>query len=330
MELLGDEGDAEEQLPNEEADSMLPPLPVKTPTKTHVVNPKDLRIPADEVSTTEGEPANDQVEASPQLRTQRCSYRNKSSGSLPRDVPEQRVKRSGSLSRDGSVPSQKSEKFGRSGDVGSMFSRPTTAGADSASTTHSLSWRQEWTPGIEPSSEKPGGMVFRPLPVGSRKAPPLPPLPMKPPESGSVLGTAGPEPNKQPFGAAMETGSKEPPSLLKASTSAPSTSDDAAMRRSSLSANATVATPPPVAKRRTCESPIGTTMVEAPASACISTSNTDAGPSPSIDAVGCDAAETDAKGANTTAASGVEEGCRREGNFSELARAFTCMEGAIF
>jgi len=328
MELLGEEGEAEEQLPD---DSMLPPLPVKTPTKTHIVNPKDLATPADEVSTT------DQVMPSPELRTQRCSYRNKSAGSVSRDVPEREQRSSkrsasGSLSRDGSVPPQKTEKLGRSGDSGSMFSRPTTAGADSASasTTHSLSWRQEWTPGSEPSAEKPGGMLFRPLPVGSRKPPPLPPLPMRPPESGSVLGTAGPEPDQQPVVVAMEAGSKEPPSLPKASISPPATSDDAAMRRSSLSANATVATPPPVVKRRTCESPTGITMVEAPAAACIGNANNDAGPSPSVDAVGCDAAETDAKGATTVAANGVEESCRREGNFSELARAFTCMEGGIF
>jgi len=99
----------------------------------------------------------------------------------------------------------------------------------------------------------------------------------------------------------------------------PAAVDDAVLRRISLSANAKAATPPTMARRRTPEGPSGDS-----AAAGESQVSKDVGHVATVNATEV-AAETDAKGA-TVADAGLDDSLRE--GFSDLARAFTCMEVA--
>jgi len=184
----------------------------------------------------------------------------------------------------------------------SISSRPTTAGADSACTgtrtstpaCTSTSWRSEWTPGSRQLSETKVVASFQPLPNRS-KPPPLPPLPSKPPQSGSVRGPALETASELQKHTGKDASSLQVPCSPAA--------DDAALRRISLSANAKAAMPPPLPRRHADKTSI----------AC--------GLQKSL------AADSDKMDADVeVAASGFDESLR--GDFSELALAWTCMEVA--
>lgn len=299
MELL-EEANADEVPANADADTMLPPLPV-TP---HARNPENSAAVSSKVEAGKVPTDTDTASSAPDLRPTRGSYRN--SGRSYRSSAEDAKSKS---------PPQKSfDKAARSGDS-SCFSRPTTAGAETNASTYSVSWRDEWTPGSTSlsSGQKPAGMLFRPLPAGFKKPPPLPPLPMRPPESGSVL-TVGtdlqpPPPSlKAPASPALVSPAKEKgePAVQCASSAIV---DEKVLRRISLSANATAATPPPGRSKRLA--------ADAPPKDVVTTPVV----SPGGDTTGNDISELDAKGA-ATVATDLDES---RGDFSELARAFTCM-----
>lgn len=274
MELLEEGSSDGEALPDAGADALLPPLPISPNARAAVKHESPLANPNAFTAADDGVSADQPTSATEvQPRPYRNSFRSHN---------------------------RKAEKAEKA-DTCSMLSRPTTAGADTASAS-SISWREEWTPGNVQSLEKPVGLLLRPLPSGSRKPPPLPPLPTRPPDSGSVFhasgsGALGPQP------ATSETTASEEASCPP---------DPAALRRISLSSNASAATPPPVAgaKRHAREAPIDTSSQENEVV------------SPGIDATG-DVAGPNA--ADTTAdAIGLNESLQSD--FSELARAFTCME----
>jgi len=140
----------------------------------------------------------------------------------------------------------------------SISSRPTSAGGDSAPTTGSRvrsqscsttsSWRSEFTPAgmsADGGYELKQAASLRPVPMGVKKKPPLPPLPAKPPENGSVA-------SKLPLTGKGASGQLVPSSPV---------ADDAALRRISKSANAKMAMPPPFGPRgrRADESPTAST-----------------------------------------------------------------------
>jgi hypothetical protein len=136
----------------------------------------------------------------------------------------------------------------------------------------------------------------------------LPPLPARPPESGSALSFPTAATSSKPI---------PPPVPLKAHSGEgcgnAAGADEATLRLMSLSGNAKVATPPPMSKRHAGEStaregnatPSGQVTAEIPI----------------VDTL--HRAEPDIAGA-TEVAPGLEDSFR--GEFSELARAFTCME----
>jgi len=260
-----------------------------------------------------------QPSRSPELRPR--SYRNSSRSK------EQSGQR-------GISPIQKLEKGEKISRVStSSSSRPTTAGAESAANSaYSTSWRQEWNPSNDLSpAERAAPSSLQPLPSRSNKPPPLPPLPMRPPESGSVLSI-----NSASTGAALAP----PPPAGKPTASweaNPSSTDagalvvdESALRRLCSSANAKVATPPPMAKRREVASPSGTAMPRS-----LGDDRDDEAPSNSKGGEAVDlAVEPDAEGATATPTS-LDESPKHDNlaldetktsNFSELARSFAYMD----
>lgn len=289
------------------SDSLISPLPVKT----------DM-VPCESPSLRQegiADEAPRQPSRSPELRPR--SYRNSFRSK------EQSGQR-------GLSPSQKLEKLEKVEKISRMStsesSRPTTAGAESAANSaYSTSWRQEWNPSNDLSpAERAAPSSLQPLPARSNKPPPLPPLPMRPPESGSVLsvngaGTGAALAPPPPVGKPT-TSWEANPSFTAAVLQANLVVDESALRRLSSSANAKVATPPPVAKRR--EFAGGDDRVsEAPSS-------------PKVGQAADLAVEPGAEGATTTPTS-LDECSKHENlalneskgsNFSELARSFAYMD----
>jgi len=334
MELLEEEDGAA----NVEADTLLlPPLPRSTPA-TPCLQAHKLAAPCE--NSPEGalhgteEPKAPILSPvlSPEIRPR--SFRLKANRSLPEGRKDEGCGQGSSPvpKTDKGSPPQKTEKGGRSSS--SMSSRPTTAGAESAS-TYSTSWREEWTPGM--NAEKPAGLLLMPPTSGlNAKKPPLPPLPMRPPESGSVLSSLATgaasgfqtTPTAKSAGPTLgSSGSWEAPRGLEAPRlpspqarlpSPPAIGagsgtpvDDVALRRISQGWTAKAATPPPFARRKSNESSADASS--APASAVLeqeAASDVEGG------------APTDVAAASDTKEAQVREESVR-GQFSELSRAFT-------
>lgn len=328
MELLEDEEEQGAPLSSaQQADLLLPPLPSLSPA--HFSG-----VPRENSASLEELPAamdlcQDMADHQPvpELRPSRSSYRNSAGGGFRKSRSDSKE----NFGQRGSSPFQKPEKAGRSTSA-SMSSRPTTAGAESANGVTSTSWREEWTPDHDLKIQKPVGLLLQPLPaVNGKKPPPLPPLPARPPESGSVLCapslSSGFVPPPPLLVAGQAAASREVRSASPAGSTAGTEDagsapmvDDAALRRISLSANAKVATPPDFRRRRTPDAsdaiaPIGRDDTQAALVA-----------GEAVDGVEAAylATESDAKGASE----GLGES-GQGGDFSELARAFTCMEGGF-
>jgi len=245
MELLEDT--AEEPLAsvsNSDIESLLPPLPN--------LRPQLISAPLKESPPRQAERAKaaEDVEAPPEESPPRHTEGAKGAEDVEESDPQQppvlrprsyrnSLKCSRSMLRESSKHRGSSlvQEVGQMGHLGSSVSssRPTTAGAETAS-TYSTSWREEWTPGHKPVEKIAGlGFVLPAPPLGARP-PPLPPLPTKPPEQGVV---------SQPSAG----GSQVVASPLGSSTEAYRV-DDAALRRICQSNNAKVATPPPLSWRK--------------------------------------------------------------------------------
>lgn len=245
---------------------------------------------------------------SPEIRPR--SYRNSAKGGFR------------SLSKEqGREPFQKAEKGDKAGlaplQRGWTSSRPTTAGAESAtnSADHtSTSWRDEWTPGnvVSPNEKPSASLLLQPLPSKYNKPPPLPPLPMRPPESGSVLNTtAGSD-----KGLNLSAGKPATPEVHRpaADVGAPTAASDAALKRLSSSSNAKVATPPPTISSGGKKWAAGEAGVAA-----------DQDNEAAAESKGADAPEAlTVDHADEGATIALEESLR--GSFSEMSRSFAYMD----
>lgn len=273
---------------NDDTAHLLPPLPALRPhcpaASSSATREAAPSSPVVANIAESSEAANAQSMPAPELRPVRSSYRN--SAKHARSSAKENV------GARGSSPQPKGSRLSA---ASSMSSRPTTAGAESAS-TYSTSWRDEWTPGNAAPLDKTHTVMLPPAPAGSRP-PPLPPLPARPPESGSVLqAPAGGARASQPAGTAQ--GDAE-------------VVDEVALRRISMSGNAKAATPPPLAGRRSPDSPV---------SAAANGREKQAGSAAES------AAKSDAEGA--AADSGLDETLEsaQGADFSDLARSFASLD----
>lgn len=133
---------------------------------------------------------------------------------------------------------------------GASWSRPTTAGGESASLVSSASWRDEWTPGHEPTlarttSRTRGAFGLRPPPV-----PPLPPNPATMPVDPVIRPATSTRPPSKAGGGGGGGGLGGGPIAWGESGGGGSAADDdEVLKRFSQSALAKAANPPPIGRR---------------------------------------------------------------------------------